>query len=200
MSQDRQSSHACNPYVLTPGTRNQINQLHARCLGVNHSTSNHQRTSERHLAPTSRANVRTALATRVALLATVLARRLMIDQTPDGPAVLSTRHDLEGLAHAIQRVVDSIARLAASKLLGDAVSEQLHPHVVRLARRGGQVDANEVAHVAEDAVVGNAVAVLGTSRQVFWVSLVRTRVHMSESGKMENVPMALATARTSTLR
>jgi hypothetical protein len=115
-----------------------------------------------NLAPTCRTDIRTLWATRVALLATLLTRLLMIDQTPDCPAVLPTRHGLEGLPHAIQRTVDPGARLAASKFVGDAVSEQLHPHVILLARRGGQVDADKVTHVAEHAVVRNAVAVLGT--------------------------------------
>jgi hypothetical protein len=81
----------------------------------------------------------------------------MIDKTPNRPAERTTRRQLEVVTIPIQASIDQVARWAALEYTRDLAGRpKLEPHVVV----SGQVDADEVAHIAELAVADDEVAVL----------------------------------------
>jgi hypothetical protein len=81
----------------------------------------------------------------------------MIDKTPNRPAERTTRRQLEVVTIPIQASIDQVARWAAREYTRDLAGRpKLEPHVVV----SGQVDADEVAHIAELAVADDEVAVL----------------------------------------
>jgi hypothetical protein len=120
----------------------------------------------------------------------------MIDKTPNRPAERTTRRQLEVVTIPIQASIDQVARWAALEYTRDMAGRpKFEPHVVV----SGQVDADEVAHIAELAVADDEVAVLFA----VYSQLCCTQLLVKETrkrGLFPNLHIARATAEIMTRR
>jgi hypothetical protein len=108
--------------------------------------------------------IRTFVATSIALRTTLLAGLYAVDKAPDvaTPLVLSFIETRKVSLHVVQYTVDDEAICAALELMNYLVTKQLHPHVISMSITLliQQVDVDEVRHITKSAVVGDVVAVV----------------------------------------
>jgi hypothetical protein len=100
------------------------------------------------------AHVGTLSRARVTFRSAVLASKHVVDEAPDFATEILVEEACPFLAIDIETRVNDLAGRAAMELIGDVVAAQRDLHVVVVVLAAREVDANEVAQVAELLVGG----------------------------------------------